>query len=189
MKVKLFFVLFSIVFLFGCEGDFSITYRMQALEIDNASNNSLEPEVTSEATITANKYAIHCEIFPMELSRQGRYADRENGAPRMVPSLDSIFISCDTAYNDSTPPGTHLGDYFDLYMGNYSTLQHLKSQESLVFSNYHHYNFHEEFVPRDCDLLMKVAPQNTITTKFYVKFLLSDGTFYNDFTNTITITP
>jgi len=167
--------------LLSCEGDYSITYEFTGLSIEHAENTGEAPAVTNVDSIPANAYVLRLNLYPKELSRSGRYLDRET-PPTNVNAPDSILVISNMDFDSDHPAGTSLNDFFLIFNHSYFYTSDL---EDLLITNQHYDGYYDTPWPEFADLLLTTPPEISGNHKFFVYLRLKDGTEFIDSTNAI----
>jgi len=175
-------ILFLVVILFsGCEGDYSITYKITGLEVGHAENTGEVPVENTLDSIPGIAYAIRLNLFPIETSRTGRYLDRETPPSNTNPP-DSIHVTCDKEFSSSYPVGSFLNSILLVYNHSYFNVRTL---DNVYFTNQYYEGYYDQPLPEFADLLLIESPELSQDYKFYVTLYLSDGTVFIDSTTNI----
>lgn len=177
------YLLISLLFLFliSCEGDYDITYKFTDLSLEHAENSGKKPIYSNADSISASYYVLRLNLFPVELSRKGRYLDRET-PPGNVNPIDSILVTSNNDFNATHPEGSSLSKMFRILNSNYF---HTSSLNKPYISNQYSEDFYTNPLPNYADLLLigqADLPKNHI---FKVKLFFHDGSTLTDSSSVI----
>lgn len=178
LQRNLLFILLT-CFLIACEGDYSITYRWNGMEVQNADNSTKYPEQSHADSISSGTYCLLLNMDTEELSRRGRYLDSES-PPRNMNPLDSLIITSDVDFNSAYPAGVNLTDHFSILNENYFFSLPANGSAGYYISNHHSENYYSEPNVLRIHLLMKKKPDILGARQFKVEFILKDGTTFID---------
>jgi hypothetical protein len=188
MKYVCFFI--SMCFLLtACERDQSVVYKATALHLSHVVANNAGTTAFFGDSCRALNYGVRLALDPAEVSRTGKIFDTYESGVRMSPSIQNIFISANGDFDNAHPRGSFLNELFYYFPNNYAFAQALKdtmgfNPTAKYMSDYEQQNF-----PKYADLLLTRPISSSASMKFYVKMLMSDGTVFEDSTNTIRLLP
>jgi len=171
----------SLILFSGCEGDYDITYKFTGLKLEHAENSSHLPLPSSADSIPASTYVLRMNLFPLELSREGRYLDRET-PPENSNRPDSILVTSTNNFNSTHPAGQSLNDMFLIFNQNYFVTSSL---DEIYITNQYAENYFDHPVPEYADLLLTGIADLPRNHSFNVKLFLHDGTVFEDSTTVI----
>lgn len=155
----------------GCEGDYLITYRFTGLDAIHAENTGRLPAPTTLDTIPANAYVLRLLLFPEELSRKGRYLDRET-PPDNVNPIRQYNLTSNADFDAAHPKGTSLLDLFQGFDGSF-------------FADGNSPYFYDSPEPAFWDFLLLTPPTLSRSHVFTASITLADGTQFIDSTTTV----
>lgn len=176
--VPLFFVLWVCS---SCEGDYSIAYNITGLDLSHAENTGEVPIESTLDSIPGIAYAIRLHLYPVELSRSGRYLDRETPPSNSNPP-DSVHVICNKDFNTSYLKGSLLDELFLVYNHSYFNVRTL---DNVYFTNQYYEGYYDQPLPEFADLLLVESPDISQEFKFYVTLYLRDGTVFMDSTTNV----
>jgi len=166
--------------LSSCEGDYHITYKWVSVSICNADNYGAEPVCNVADSILYKSYVVQISFEAIELSKTGRYLDRET-PPYNVNRVVGVNVTSNVDFNPSFPKDSSLNSLFLGYMG---YLYKVEPIDSLNWSVTDSKDFKNNPLEPKLDFLLIGKPQS-FTGKFYVEFTLNDGTILTDSTDVI----
>lgn len=177
--IRIIIYIVPVLWLFSsCEGDYDITYNITGLDVAHAENTGDVPVENTLDSIPGIAYAIRLHLFPVEISRSGRYLDRETPPSNSNPP-DSIHVTCNKDFNASYVAGSLLNDLFLVYNHSYFNVNTL---DNIYFTNQYYEDYYDQPIPEFADLLLIESPGLSQDFKFYVSLYLRDGTVFVDST-------
>ena len=175
-------LLLLLIGFFSCEGDYHITYKWTGLDAVNADNLGEKPKPSLSDSIPYKAYVLRLNLFPEQLSKKGRYLDRET-PPTNVNYVDSIMITCNKNFSSAYPKGSCLNDCFLIFNDSYLHTSNLH-RGTIDITNRYSSKFMDTPIPEYADLLLIKNPDIVMDSCiFFVFFQLRDKTIFRDSTN------
>lgn len=177
-------LIFLLVCIVSCEGDYDVYFEWLGMKAYNAENSNKWPVKDDSDSISMSVYAIKLEMDVRETIKSGRYPDAET-YPTNLNKLDSLIIISDYDFDISHPAGTNLTDYFIILNDNYLRSLPANGSRGYFITKIYADDFNDQYTVDEIDLLLIEKPQFPSRHQFHIEFRLSDGTILKDATKPI----
>lgn len=177
--------LLVIVFI-SCEGDYYIEYEWTSMSAHNADNSFEYPELNNSDSIPKEVYSIKLKMEVNELSRKGRYLDRETLPINRTP-LDCLVIKSNKDIDNNILAFENISEHFTILNNNYLKTFPADGSKGYPITNGYSEDYYNEPWPTEIDLLLNPIQINNVNRKFYIEFYFYDGSLYSDSTSNIIV--
>ena len=183
MKKSLFLLMISVLII-SCEGDYHVGYEWVGMTAHKSDNSDVWPVISTADSLPAATFGLKLEMDVEELYIDGRYPDSET-PPINENSLDSLIITSSTGFDPEHPAGTNLTDLFIILNDNYLQTLPADGSEGYFITRIYATDFTDQYLVDEIDLLLMKEPDSAGSHKFYITFILQNGVFFTDSTETV----